>query len=134
MESVYAALMSDFYSLAPLKQELLFKVSLGSFFTYSYAYLLFCTKSGRKTICNTYVQKIICVLWVGILHIRSLRTGQSFEFGTYTYNITIPSGWAIRNCLYLSKAGALAKIESEHLDLWGVHLPTLNVAAIYRVK
>ena len=57
MESVYAALMSDFYSLAPLKQELLFKVSLGSFFTYSYAYLLFRTKSGRKTICNTYVQK-----------------------------------------------------------------------------
>ena len=36
--------------------------------------------------------------------------------------------------MYLSKAGALAKIESEHLDLRGVHLPTLNVAAIYQVK
>ena len=61
MESVYAALMSDFYSLAPLKQELLFKVSLGSFFTYSYAYLLFRTKSGGKNDLQ-YVQKIVCEL------------------------------------------------------------------------
>ena len=68
---------------------------------------------------------------MGILQIKSLRTGQSFEFGTTN---TIPSGCAIRSCMYLSKAGALAKIESEHLDLWGVHLPTLNVAAIYQVK
>ena len=73
---------------------------------------------------------------MGILHIiyQEFENWPKVLKMVCTYNITIPSGYAIKNCLYLSKAGALAKIESEHLDLWGVHLPTLNVAAIYRVK
>ena len=41
---------------------LLFKVSLESFFTYFYAYLLFRIKSGKKHNLQ-YVQKIICELF-----------------------------------------------------------------------